>query len=414
MMSPRLKAGFISTMAMAMVMMTLILVGQKTLFQSDSLLASLPSPPAGGVIPGDGLTGTYYGNTGFTNPVLIRIDPEVNFNFGGGSPAPEVPGDFFSVRWTGQVRAEQTGTYTFYTVNDDGAALRIDNQVIINDPNIHPPIENRGVVDLEAGQRYDITLDFFEFGGGAVISLSWEGPQTPKQIIPTRVLYSEATECSDKVDNDGDGLIDFSTGSSRDPGCDSANDNSEQDSNCADSIDNDGDGKIDFPEDPGCDSSSDEDETDPPSAVTINLGSGNNSVDESDNNYPLGIEANRPNEVFVKARVGNRFEFVRMTASLLPSFSSAPTNASIHYYLLQGTDSEGGGHLSVIQGRHWDPTVFANDTLTGEPWHSYFQAGTDLASCAQEMGDRFSAIPFYLDNPFFFQQMIEMLSLCQR
>lgn len=409
-MSPRLKAGFISAMAMTMVMMTLVLVGQKTLIPEGSFLASLPSSPAGAVVPGDGLIGTYYKNTSFTNPVLIRKDTEVNFNFGGGSPAPEVPSDFFSIRWTGQIRAEQTGTYTFYTTNDDGAVLKIDNEIIINDPNEHPPTENRGVIDFEAGQRYDINLDYFESIDIAVIKLEYEGPQTPRQVIPTRVLYSESTECSDKVDNDGDGKLDFPV----DPGCDSSSDDSEQDAKCSDNLDNDGDGKIDFPVDPGCDSSSDEDETDPAAVITINLGSGNNNVDESDNNYPLGIEANRQNEIFVKSRVGNRFEMVRMTPTLLPSFNTQPGNASIHYYLLQGTDSEGGGHLSVIQGRYWDAAVFADDTLTPSPWHEYFQAGTDLSSCAQEMGDRFSAVPFYLDNAFFFQQMIEMLTLCQR
>lgn len=414
MMSTQQKAGFISAMAISMVMLTLILVGQKTFFSGD-FLASIPSSPVGAVTPGDGLTGTYYSNNNFTNPVLIRIDNTVDFNFGGGAPAPEVPRDFFSVRWTGQIRAEETGTYTFYTVNDDAAILKIDNQKIIDDPNTHAAIENRGVIDLVAGERYDLSLDFIEAGGVAVITLSWEGPQTPKQIIPTRVLYSSSTECSDKVDNDGDGLIDFSNKSSADPGCDSASDDSELNANCSDNLDNDGDGKIDFPEDPGCDSSSDGDETDPAKAVTINLSSSGTAVDESDNNYPLGIESGRPNELFVKARVGNRFEMVRMTPTILPSFASAPTNASIHYYLLQGTDSEGAGHLSVIQGRHWDTTVFANDTLTPDPWHSYFQASAgDIASCAAAMGAQFSAIPFYLDNPFFFQQMIEMLSLCQK
>lgn len=414
MMSPRLKAGFVSCMAMTMVLMMLILVGEKTLFQGNSFLASISNIPAGGEVPGDGLTGTYYGNTSFTNPLLIRVDAQVDFDFGGGSPDPKVPADFFSIRWTGQLRAEQSGTYTFYVTNDDGAVLKIDNQTIIDDPNIHSPATSQGVVDLEAGKRYDIMLDYFEWGGGAVIKLEYEGPQTPRQTIPTRVLYSKATECSDKVDNDGDGLIDFSTGSSRDPGCESANDDSEADANCSDKIDNDGDGKIDFPEDPGCDSSSDGDETDPPSVVTISLGSGTTNVSASDNNYPLGIEANRQNNIYVKARVGNRFEMVPMTATQLPSYNQTPNSSTIHYYLLRGTDSEGGGHLAIIQGRHWDPSTFADDSVTPEPWHSYFQAGTDLTSCATEMGNRFSAIPFYLDNPFFFQQMIEMLTLCQR
>ncbi|NVB83468.1 MAG: hypothetical protein HOV81_34160 [Kofleriaceae bacterium] len=57
-------------------------------------------------------------------------------------------------------------------------------------------------------------------------------------------------ECSDGIDNDGDGAIDFPD----DPSCD--NDNDEESGaaspQCNDGRDNDNDGKIDFPYDPGC------------------------------------------------------------------------------------------------------------------------------------------------------------------
>lgn len=56
--------------------------------------------------------------------------------------------------------------------------------------------------------------------------------------------------CSDNIDNDGDGAIDFPD----DSGC--ANDNDEEDDivppQCDDGRDNDGDGKTDAPNDPGC------------------------------------------------------------------------------------------------------------------------------------------------------------------
>lgn len=74
-----------------------------------------------------------------------------------------------------------------------------------------------------------------------------------------------APQCSDSVDNDGDGLVDFPA----DPGCTSATDNDETNvapppkPACSDGADNDGDGKIDYPADPGCSSVSDTDETDP-------------------------------------------------------------------------------------------------------------------------------------------------------
>ena len=63
-------------------------------------------------------------------------------------------------------------------------------------------------------------------------------------------------ECNDRIDNDGDGLIDLN-----DPGCSSRKDSSELGTNqCNDGLDNDGDGYIDL-EDSECTSSSDNDES---------------------------------------------------------------------------------------------------------------------------------------------------------
>jgi hypothetical protein len=72
-------------------------------------------------------------------------------------------------------------------------------------------------------------------------------------------------QCSDGIDNDGDGLIDYPA----DPGCTDALDNDETNGplappppkpQCSDGIDNDGDGRIDYPADHQCTSLSDNDE----------------------------------------------------------------------------------------------------------------------------------------------------------
>jgi hypothetical protein len=60
---------------------------------------------------------------------------------------------------------------------------------------------------------------------------------------------SERSQCSDELDNDQDGRIDYPS----DPGCQSARDNSEgPNPQCSDGVDNDGDGATDYPDDPGC------------------------------------------------------------------------------------------------------------------------------------------------------------------
>lgn len=66
-------------------------------------------------------------------------------------------------------------------------------------------------------------------------------------------------QCSDGIDNDGDGKIDYSNkipGVANDPGCISPDDEDERDTptptpQCSDGVDNDGDGLVDA-EDPGC------------------------------------------------------------------------------------------------------------------------------------------------------------------
>ena len=70
-----------------------------------------------------------------------------------------------------------------------------------------------------------------------------------------------ASQCSDGIDNDGDGAIDYPA----DFSCTSPDDNDETNpkAQCQDGIDNDNDGATDFPADFSCSSAQDNDETNP-------------------------------------------------------------------------------------------------------------------------------------------------------
>ena len=70
-----------------------------------------------------------------------------------------------------------------------------------------------------------------------------------------RVEFELPPACSNRVDDDGDGLADFPA----DPGCSSAADTAETGA-CGNNTDDDGDGLSDFPSDPGCASSDDDSE----------------------------------------------------------------------------------------------------------------------------------------------------------
>lgn len=75
------------------------------------------------------------------SPVLTPADSTVDFNWGDDSPASAVTSDFFSVKWTGQVEAPGSGSYTFRVTRDDGVRLFLNGvlSLILGGINPQPP-----------------------------------------------------------------------------------------------------------------------------------------------------------------------------------------------------------------------------------------------------------------------------------
>jgi hypothetical protein len=141
----------------------------------------------------NGLIGTYYNNPIRSGtPVLTRIDPNVNFNWNNpkdpGQPTAPVNPTNFSVRWTGQLQAPVTGTYTFSTNADDAACLWINNQLVLTDILWNLPAKTQAI-DLQQGQFYDVVLDYMQATDTGRTYLSWTYPGQEQQIIPSSALF---------------------------------------------------------------------------------------------------------------------------------------------------------------------------------------------------------------------------------
>ena len=161
-----------------------------TKFIESIVINSFVAKTKGEGTTANGLRGDYYDNKDFTNLIFTRFDPQINFDFGSGSPDDRIGSNNFSIRWTGFVNAPVSGDYTFFTFSDDGALLTINNEVVVDDFTNHGARERSGIISLEEGW-HDIQLDYFEAGGGAVIKLSFEGPTIEKQIITHEHLASD-------------------------------------------------------------------------------------------------------------------------------------------------------------------------------------------------------------------------------
>jgi len=112
----------------------------------------------------------------------------VDFEWGTGSPDPAIGDDSFSVRWTGRVKPPASGTYRFFTLTDDGVRLWVNNELIVDRWVDQSPTEWSGSIPLTGGLAYDLTLEFYERGGGANAHLLWSSPSIGKQPIPATYL----------------------------------------------------------------------------------------------------------------------------------------------------------------------------------------------------------------------------------
>lgn len=80
--------------------------------------------------------------------------------------------DHLGLRFTGYVKIEELGFYTFSTASDDGSFLLIGDQVVVNNGGLHGTQERFGTATLKPGY-YPITVTMFENEGGEHLEVFW-------------------------------------------------------------------------------------------------------------------------------------------------------------------------------------------------------------------------------------------------
>lgn len=164
------------------------------IFQLIREYNGLPINPGMITGAGEGLTGRYYNGANFDTQIAERIDPVVDFDWGEGSPAAGVDANNFTVRWKGEIQPPFTGHYTFY-VTCDAVRLWVNHQLIIDKiPGGRNPATYSGKIhSLTAGEKYDITLEYWDDAGVAQCKMEWESAFLPRELVPQSQLYKDNT-----------------------------------------------------------------------------------------------------------------------------------------------------------------------------------------------------------------------------
>jgi hypothetical protein len=142
-----------------------------------------PASPRPAPVPG--LRGEYFQNRTLSGPPLLRIDPKLNFEWSAGRGPVQGWRDVYSARWTGTLTPAYSEPYTIKVRNDDAVRMWIDGKLVIDDWNARLVVaENRGQVQLEAGRRHELKVEYYNGGDRGVLSFAWSSPSQKEEAIP--------------------------------------------------------------------------------------------------------------------------------------------------------------------------------------------------------------------------------------
>ncbi len=123
-----------------------------------------------------GLHGEYFDGARFDKKVFSRTDPQINFVWDNVAPAAGMRPDNFSIRWTGRIQAPKTGEYLFRAHVDDGIRVRVGNRLVIDAWYLNDSKPFSGKIWLEAGQMYDLQVEYYNGMFEGEIQLFWQLP----------------------------------------------------------------------------------------------------------------------------------------------------------------------------------------------------------------------------------------------
>jgi len=137
-----------------------------------------------------GLRGQYFEGEHFEKLVLERYDGKIEVG-NRAFPHPGNRQDHLSAWWSGFIVVERPGPYVFYSTSDDGDAVWVDGQPVIDGWTGAAGLENKGTIELTRGlHRFEVGC--YQVAENGNVAVHWSGPGIGKQVVGDAVLRTRA------------------------------------------------------------------------------------------------------------------------------------------------------------------------------------------------------------------------------
>lgn len=121
-----------------------------------------------------GLIGEYFNNTELEGePVLSKLDRNINFNWVITKPDQSMNTMGFSVRWTGRLVPKHSFSGYIGTISQDSMRFWLDGKLLVDGWGRNNSAKRSVPVELEAGREYDIRVEYCKDTNGVEIVLGW-------------------------------------------------------------------------------------------------------------------------------------------------------------------------------------------------------------------------------------------------
>ncbi|MGD8279255.1 MAG: glycoside hydrolase family 3 C-terminal domain-containing protein, partial [Gemmatimonadota bacterium] len=137
-------------------------------------IASLETVPSSALAD---LRADYFANHAFEGtPIATRTESTIDHQWWRRAPLEGMPADSFSVRWTGTLVPPASGRYALGARAMGTARLWLDDSLVVQLNDRHVVLARSASVELQAGTRHSLRLEFSDRRADASVQLVWAPP----------------------------------------------------------------------------------------------------------------------------------------------------------------------------------------------------------------------------------------------